>query len=406
MKDNPHGKQFIGQDCSSCHTAKTWKKVPLFNHNNTKFSLVGKHIQVKCEDCHKKTAQPSGKAMVMYTGLAFQKCGDCHKDVHKGRFGTHCQSCHTPKGWHILSSLQKKKFDHRTTGFALVGKHATISCSSCHDPNKKISGIHLTFVDNTQGNSFPRPKSSRCLSCHTDYHDGTFKSIKGGPDCKNCHTTKAWTPTTFDITRHNKETHFALTGAHEAVPCFSCHQSSDPHIHKPIFKFASTRCITCHRKDNPHGNTFQLAKASITCKSCHSTTSWKTSITFNHALTGFKLTGKHATVTCVSCHKQQSSKKLLFDKLTTSCNNCHRKDNPHHGQFAGTKLGKSCGNCHNTKAFTIMHFDHSKTKFKLTGAHRNVSCGSCHKPVKGADGKMFVRYRPLSTTCKSCHGTS
>ena len=406
VKDNPHGKQFIGKDCSSCHTAKTWKKVPAFNHDHTRFALVGKHMVVKCEDCHKKTVQPSGKSMVLYTGLAFQKCIDCHTDVHKGRFGTRCESCHTPKGWHVLPTLSRKHFDHTTTGFPLVGKHAVISCSSCHDPDKKIPGIRLTFIGKTTGKSFPKPKSSICLSCHVDYHDGAFTHIKGGTDCKNCHTSKAWLPTTFDITRHNKETHFKLTGSHEAIPCFSCHQSSKPNIKKPVFQFANTRCITCHRKDNPHKNTFTANKLNNTCATCHNTTSWKTSITFNHALTGFKLTGKHASITCISCHTKNTANEILFDKLTRSCNTCHRKDDPHHGQFTGTKTGASCGNCHNTDAFTTNHFDHNKARFKLDGAHKNISCGSCHKSEKAADGKMFVRYRPLSTTCKSCHGNS
>ncbi len=405
VKDNPHGNQFIGKDCSSCHTPKTWKKAPLFNHNTARFTLLGKHMVVKCEDCHKKVTQPNGKPMVKYVGLSFQKCIDCHKDVHKGRFGTQCQSCHSPSGWHILKSLSKKNFNHNTTGFPLVGKHAVISCSSCHDPNKKTPGIHLTFLNQTAGNSFPKPRSTRCLSCHTDYHNGVFATIKGGPDCKNCHTVKNWLPTTFDLARHNKETHFILTGSHEAIPCFSCHQSSNPKIKKPVFRFASTKCISCHAKDNPHKETFHSAKLKNTCESCHNTQSWKTSITFNHSLTGFKLTGKHASIKCISCHTNKNNHDILFNKLSSSCKSCHSKDDPHHGQFAGTTLGTSCSNCHNTSSFKDDHFDHNKARFKLSGAHKNVACQSCHKPVKGADGKMFIRYRPLSTTCKSCHGT-
>ena len=46
------------------------------------------------------------------------------------------------------------------------------------------------------------------------------------------------------------------------------------------------------------------------------------------------------------------------------------------------------------------HFDHSKTHYPLTGAHREVACEKCHTP--GADGQP--RYAGFQfSTCSTCH---
>jgi hypothetical protein len=68
-----------------------------------------------------------------------------------------------------------------------------------------------------------------------------------------------------------------------------------------------------------------------------------------------------------------------------------RTTNPNHqaGRFS-TK----CQDCHNTGAWKPANFDHSKTRFALTGAHERTECSRCH--VGG-------RYTGTPTDCNSCH---
>ncbi|MCC6243007.1 MAG: hypothetical protein IT353_09205 [Gemmatimonadaceae bacterium] len=53
-----------------------------------------------------------------------------------------------------------------------------------------------------------------------------------------------------------------------------------------------------------------------------------------------------------------------------------------------------CQSCHNETAWTPATFDHAATRFPLAGAHRAVTCASCH-----GDGV----YTGKPTTCVSCH---
>jgi hypothetical protein len=47
----------------------------------------------------------------------------------------------------------------------------------------------------------------------------------------------------------------------------------------------------------------------------------------------------------------------------------------------------------------ITEFDHSKTKFPLSGAHRTVACGECHK----ATTEYASRFKGTSQQCEACH---
>ena len=48
-------KGAFGADCKSCHTVNGFNIINQqnFDHNKTKFPLIGKHQTVKCNDCHK-----------------------------------------------------------------------------------------------------------------------------------------------------------------------------------------------------------------------------------------------------------------------------------------------------------------------------------------------------------------
>jgi len=403
--DSPHGKQFTGQDCQSCHNANNWTDLAAFDHSKARFDLVGKHLNVECASCHTTVTAAVNTQMVKYVGLEFEECIDCHTDVHDGSMGTQCSTCHSASGWNQLVSFSERTFDHSSTGFPLVGKHQTVSCKSCHQPNSQPSGIDILFVQATINYSYPHPRvTGKCISCHEDYHDGAFEEVPGGKDCANCHTEGGWLPTTFGTQRHNSDSPFALTGAHLAIPCSSCHQPADNS--RMVFHFEDTQCETCHEQDNPHGNEFADQSGKTVCGDCHETTSWTSDISFDHSTTQFPLTGRHALISCNSCHNSEFALADNSLKLPVTCESCHQSDDPHRGQFKQSAIGSSCDNCHSTDSFTLTSFDHSKTRFPLDGAHENVACMSCHQTEKAPDGSSFVRFRPMKITCESCHANN
>jgi hypothetical protein len=84
--------------------------------------------------------------------------------------------------------------------------------------------------------------------------------------------------------------------------------------------------------------------------------------------------------------------------LLPGCVNCHQ--DKHQGRF-----GTDCAQCHSTQDWKqakldIHEFDHSKTRFPLTGLHQKVACEKCH--TGGADGQP--RYAGIQfSTCSACH---
>ncbi len=154
--DDPHKRQ-LGDGCGQCHGETAWNADVRFDHGQTDFPLLGKHAGVKCEECHKSAAFLDAKP----------GCVSCHakEDVHGGRLGPNCSTCHTAAAWTRWS------FDHsKQTEFPLTGKHRDVVCVSCHRTPVKGS-IEL---------------STRCVTCHAadDKHRGSF-----GSSCERCHST-------------------------------------------------------------------------------------------------------------------------------------------------------------------------------------------------------------------------
>lgn len=108
---------------------------------------------------------------------------------------------------------------------------------------------------------------------------------------------------------------------------------------------------------------------------------------FDHRLTDFPLRGGHTSskIRCRDCH--QAGKK--HRDAPSDCVACHRKDDTHKG-----KLGNRCADCHRDTRWKDTVFDHSKTRFPLTGKHREVGCRDCHKDPK---------FKGESTRCVACH---
>ena len=68
------------------------------------------------------------------------------------------------------------------------------------------------------------------------------------------------------------------------------------------------------------------------------------------------------------------------------------KDDVHKKQ-----LGTLCEDCHNARDWKVWDFNHeTRTKFKLTGGHKNINCLDCHRTT-------FIGKVKQSSTCYSCH---
>lgn len=229
-QQDPHKGQ-LGERCEQCHNDVDWRKNITFDHNRTRFPLIGQHTTVPCEDCHSTSNYKDAP-------LA---CEKCHPDgYHQGRLGVNalCGNCHNPFAWN------KWKFDHtRQTSYPLTGAHQRLKCESCHS-NKNAASLKLPVT---------------CESCHKDYHQG---HLGARPKCESCHDTSAWSHWRFD---HGRQAGYPLIGAHARLKCESCHSEKNA----ASLKIASD-CAGCHRKDDPHMGSFGRS-----CDKCHSPATWR-----------------------------------------------------------------------------------------------------------------------------------
>lgn len=75
-KHNAQFKQGNFTDCSRCHNFSTFKKASKFNHDNTRFKLDGKHINVDCAKCHKPVTE--NKITFVQYKIKEITCESCH----------------------------------------------------------------------------------------------------------------------------------------------------------------------------------------------------------------------------------------------------------------------------------------------------------------------------------------
>ena len=141
---------FRSQSCGKCHSPEKWSSVK-FNHDVTKFALLGKHKTQGCRKCHFK--KENNKTVQEFSGLT-NDCINCHKDEHNKQFAsngvTDCILCHAFDNWKAVN------FDHNNTLFPLDGSHIKVACNKCH---KKVVQDNVTFVQY-------KIKEFKCENCH------------------------------------------------------------------------------------------------------------------------------------------------------------------------------------------------------------------------------------------------
>ena len=293
-KDDKH-QETLGRDCGSCHTEKSWKEPPKFDHEATSFPLLGKHAKAECASCHKSARFKE----------APKDCIGCHQkdDRHQGTLGKDCAACHVERDWKSVES----RFSHERTRFPLRNAHAekSVKCDACH---KNLQSYRNTSME--------------CYSCHKkdDKHEGQV-----GTQCETCHADKSWKITRFD----HAMSRFPLTGKHVSVPCKDCHTTTR-------YKDAPSDCFACHKNSDKHKQKFGMR-----CETCHTTRSWG-AWAFDHATrTKYPLEGAHRKARCESCHTQPAPTGRTSAPVGTGCIGCHKGEDVHDGQF-----GTRCEQCH------------------------------------------------------------
>jgi hypothetical protein len=304
--------------------------------------------------------------------------------VHQAEFGTDCNSCHGQIRWLGLPEDLGRRV-HSRTRYPLTGKHDDTACNACHSPALPAARRFrkLAFDD--------------CLDCHADSHRGQFADRDRGA-CEPCHTTAGFTPTLFGAEAH-ASTRFALSGAHDAAPCGTCHTGKAPRLD---WQLEGQSCAACH--DNPHGARFDTEMAAGGCATCHSNVAWDQP---KYAHDAWPLTGKHQSVRCDECHTPTEADRKAghgksYEDSPRECEGCH--SDVHLGQFRLSEPQKECAVCHDTATFQLQAFDHvQSTGYPLAGKHQSVQCAACHLQTELTDGQSTRLWRLPYDECRDCH---
>lgn len=199
--------------------------------------------------------------------------------------------------------------------------------------------------------------------------------------------------------------------------CTRCHESDK--------EISGARCLACHMEISTRidaGRGYHATVASQSCIDCHKEHIGRDARitqfdekTFDHTLTGFTLTGKHASIACEQCHSwthitAPDIRKILADTphktflgLESTCAACHAD------RHQGT-LGKQCQTCHGTLLWLpVISFDHGTTQFPLTDRHATVACARCHtsldtKETEGTSEAVVFHTQPFED-CTPCHAS-
>ncbi len=417
-----HGllKRDKAENCASCHTDHTGGAVALitarsfesagvakmeaFDHSGvTRFTLIDRHTELKCEQCHHQAKAPALlEGQKRFLGLK-QDCVACHKDAHQGTFGPDCQACHGQK----KEFAKADGFVH-TNEFPLVEVHAGKKCADCHQSDGPTS-VKASFGT--------KMAVRTCVACHKDVHEGAY-----GNDCASCHGTSK----PFKVVPlFTHTTDFPLTGGHADLACIKCHAKDGPNsvASLKVTNKSVRGCVECHASPHPEKLTLAIAKSPIAakdvCATCHHADHKSflfpaaTMTSRQHEATGFSLAKPHDKTDCAGCHSEIGKRKkidpgpdlatkfavIYAGRAQEDCAKCHA--DVHKGQFAKTPSAGRCVVCHSMTTFKPNNFDaamHKQTKFAIDGAHLAVSCAACHK--KKDDVVQFVG---VASSCTDCH---
>jgi hypothetical protein len=241
-----HGGQLArradGGRCESCHDVSGFRpaRFGVEDHAKTAYPLVGSHLAVACDQCH-RSVSPGRPGATLPLHFASTRCADCHQDPHRGQVSRFvakdgCEACHRVESWRQVS------FDHGQTKYPLAGRHLQASCTACHRAAQggKTAGaaraaVPLRFAGVPQA----------CEGCHRDPHQGQFANAGRAAACERCHTTDTVKASKFD---HNRDAAYHLDGAHARLACAACHRTETRGAVRFVrYKPLPTTCGGCHR---------------------------------------------------------------------------------------------------------------------------------------------------------------
>jgi len=406
----------MGTDCAQCHTVQGWNiAVQQVKDHQNRFPLLGAHAAVQCEDCHKSAA------VGQYQGLS-TACNSCHMrdfqqakspDHVAGQFPQTCADCHSFDSW--LGATVNHSAP--PISFPLTNGHANVPCLSCHVGSN--FNLHIAATD--CGNA----------GCHlttwqqtTNPKHSAAATVFPVATCSTCHNTVSWLTATFDHTT----TGFPLTNSHQLAPagkvtaCTDCHINNNYNLQISPTDCGNSQChlTTWQQTNNPVHSAAGVSFAAANCSTCHNPTLW-TNVVFNHAATGWALTGSHQlapagkVVACTDCHMGNN---YTFTAANTDCYGCHQAAwnstpsfggaVPNHVASGFPTTASACATCHPITQWTDGKFDHTAFGFPLTNSHALVAnggkvpgCTSCH-----INNNYNLQIAPTDCGNSQCHLTT
>jgi len=147
-------------------------------------------------------------------------------------------------------------FDHVTFsgGFALIGRHAEIRCSSCH-------------TQGVEGSIFSPSSQDDCIACHQSDYDNEHGGGGFPTTCLMCHNNESWEGATF--ADHDQQFFPIFSGAHRGRwdGCETCHNTPND--------YGQFTCLVCHEHNQNDMDARHLGEVSgyvyesNACYSCH-----------------------------------------------------------------------------------------------------------------------------------------
>ncbi|MCC7539140.1 MAG: hypothetical protein IT379_23160 [Deltaproteobacteria bacterium] len=145
------------------------------------------------------------------------------------------------------------------------------------------------------------------------------------------------------------------------------------------------------RAEQDAGRDHASVTANLDCSACHTPAGWAmrggagTGRGFDHARTGFPLTGRHRRTECIGCHVPRR-------QIRRDCTACHR--DAHDG-----RLGSGCDECHSATSWrrNATFERHRRTRLPLSGMHALIDCTECHERTTSRE------WSGVPAECFACH---
>jgi predicted CXXCH cytochrome family protein len=229
--------------------------------------------------------------------------------------------------------------------------------------------------------------NAECITCHDEQGASFPKSVHGGGNCTDCHTTIKGYPHATQITK---------------VDCGSCHGENAAAVASSVHAHVTEQgCIQCHGGDahsilsskDPHSATYP-SNLPRTCGTCHGNAevgkksgSQQVYSIYMDSIHGFALTknGLLVAASCSSCHgshkilpKKDPASRTAHANIPDTCGGCHAGEREAfmsgaHGEALHSgKAGPVCTSCHT--AHQITRVETAAWEMKTT-----ATCGGCHK---------------------------